>query len=60
MMYEPLVEREYLGPEETEMPIDEDGNFYPESTWDASDVVHRLLNFDDNRLKPKQFKMKDQ
>lgn len=59
MMYEPLVERNFAGEDEKEIPIDRDGNFYENFAWDESDVIHRLLNMDDNRVKPTKFKMKE-
>lgn len=59
MLYEPLIDREFAGEDENEVPIDEDGRHFEDFDWDLSDVIHRLLNMDNNRVKPKLFNKKD-
>lgn len=59
LMYEQLEDREFAGPREEDVPIDEDNQFLDGFAWDSSDVIQRLLNADDNRVKPKQYNMKE-
>ena len=59
-MYDPLVEREFAFDEDEnyKLPFNEEGECY--MNWDASDIIVRLLNIDDNRVRPKKYSLQDE